>query len=443
MINLIKNVSSVYSQEGKSRPILCKHLAITVVIAGIVGSLIAFGLFKIGMGLPGSIGCGALLGVAAGPVAFMGQAAVTHYLESKKRKEDQKVAAEEVTPSENKEISPSEILPLEQEALFPLTDLHLDIFYRLIDFMSFEDIRNLSLTSSTANGICRGVVIRKAEHYGCEVDMFNSSLRYLYALDIEFSSLKTGYLVSSDMDSFTAKEIVAIYHNLAERGQETTCSKVTNYLLKRARNGLIEKSKNFAGDEGGKALMNATQNQATNVVELLLLAGIDPNVLVKTDLAYHSAPLHWAAAAGFSEITQLLLDYGANVNIKSSTGCPPLPFAVGACFFVLENKQLHSLKTEEKALEISQLLLEHGADTHIETPLTYSILAYPAEEGFNRLIKLLLDWGVQIDSTNYEGHTALYRAMKFKKRETVRLLVEDYGAKLSLTDLLKLMDGQR
>jgi len=86
------------------------------------------------------------------------------------------------------------------------------------------------------------------------------------------------------------------------------------------------------------------------VVKLLLEHGADPNVKNRDG----KTPLHNAASEGHLEVVKLLLERGADPNVKDDDGNTPLHNAAW-----------------RGHLEVVKLLLEHGADPNVqETTLT-------------------------------------------------------------------------
>ena len=86
-----------------------------------------------------------------------------------------------------------------------------------------------------------------------------------------------------------------------------------------------------------------TKGNAVEIVRLLLEHGADPNIRASTT-RHSSTPLHEASSRGLLDIAQLLLSYGANVDVKNTKGKTPFQLAASAG---------HG--------EMTTLLLEHGA----------------------------------------------------------------------------------
>ena len=95
---------------------------------------------------------------------------------------------------------------------------------------------------------------------------------------------------------------------------------------------------------GATALMAAATNGSPDAVRLLLEKGADANVRSKLG----ETPLGNAAGAGNAETVKMLLDRGADVNSRNSRGYSPLMLAAGS---------------DAMNADIVKLLLAKGADT--------------------------------------------------------------------------------
>jgi ankyrin repeat protein len=72
------------------------------------------------------------------------------------------------------------------------------------------------------------------------------------------------------------------------------------------------------------ALFSLSQRNKINVLTYLINKGVDINVKLEIN---GDTPLHCAAAFGHYEVVQLLLNSGADKNIKNKFGMTPLTYA--------------------------------------------------------------------------------------------------------------------
>jgi hypothetical protein len=129
----------------------------------------------------------------------------------------------------------------------------------------------------------------------------------------------------------------------------------------------------------------------TSVKRLLSIRNI--NVNVKDDLS-GATPLHYAAANGYVEITHLLLQNGADVNVKNNGGSTPLHSA--AIF---------------GHVDILHLLVENGADLEAQDVDGRRALHRAACNGRLSFIQELISrYHVDINARNNDGKTALWWA---------------------------------
>jgi ankyrin repeat protein len=163
---------------------------------------------------------------------------------------------------------------------------------------------------------------------------------------------------------------------------------------------LDPKAANLKGLGGVTPLMQAVLYGDASSVRLLLDNGADPNV---RDEAGATA-LMWAADD--IEKTRLLLDHGADVNASSADGRTPLLIAAGqlGCNAVVK------------------LLLDHGANLAAKSPAVvgYSTpLAEAARFGDEALLRMLIDRGADVQKAGFVSLANANRAGCEKCLETL------------------------
>jgi len=107
-------------------------------------------------------------------------------------------------------------------------------------------------------------------------------------------------------------------------------------------------------------------------IRLLLQHEADVNV---TDDANWTA-LHWVP--GDTNVAQILLDHGANINAITVTGKTPLFKA-----------------SEEGRLELVRLLLARGADVHIRSRKGQTAFQVATSNNHTHIAQLLLEHGAE------------------------------------------------
>jgi ankyrin len=170
--------------------------------------------------------------------------------------------------------------------------------------------------------------------------------------------------------------------------------------------------------------------------------------------AQHETPLHFACSRGKLDVAQLLLDHGAQVNVKNHKGETPLHLASrgdhdsldeGVCVVELllergtdvnirdksEWTPLHSASNNGK-YDIAQVLLSHGANVNAENYLGETPLhlvgqcKYGSQDGV-RVAQLLLDGGVDVNARDKCNCTPLHAASYYGQLEIAQVLL-DHGA---------------
>ena len=151
-------------------------------------------------------------------------------------------------------------------------------------------------------------------------------------------------------------------------------------------------------------LIEAAYNGHVEIVKLLIDHGADVNL--KGEAWY--GPLHAAAMGGHVEVVKLLLDNGADVNIFHQD--KPLHFAA---------KNGH--------IEVAQILLAHGASINAKGTDEYSPLGTAVSNLQVEMVKYLLSRGADVNAGAIYGCMPLYTAVSERNVELARLLLE-HGA---------------
>ncbi len=194
--------------------------------------------------------------------------------------------------------------------------------------------------------------------------------------------------------------------------EEDVCVTVTALLT----NPDIVADVNFQNEAGKTALYYAFKRGFSNLTALLLEKGADIKATDEDD----NTPLHLACREGHTDTVKLLLEMGVDTQATNKNGSTPLHLA---------------LAYEQGHTDIAKLLLEMGADTQAtnkygSTPL-HLALAY--EQGHTDTVKLLLEMGADIQATDDYGDTPLHRACREGLTDIVKLLLE-MGADIKATN---------
>jgi len=176
----------------------------------------------------------------------------------------------------------------------------------------------------------------------------------------------------------------------------------------------------------------------SEMVEWLLREGEDPNTATS---AYYGYPLIAAVRSGNEKVVTLLLNAGAEVDVKvTPSGMTALMYAAmfgstetiklllnGGAFVkeqdITDCTALHFAATRGE-LEAIHLLLNNGADVNVNSGIYGCPLHSTARGGNPAAVSLLLQNGADINQEGGEYGYALQNAAAFGHLEVARFLVE-------------------
>jgi ankyrin repeat protein len=198
------------------------------------------------------------------------------------------------------------------------------------------------------------------------------------------------------------------------------------------------------------SLILAVENGHIEVVAELLKAGADMTISDRKN----RLPIDIAIQEGYTEIVQLLLNYGAKTETGSIESSPSallgaakqgnlailksaLQAGIDPDTSELETTRNPRHKTalmfaaERGHLKIVEHLILAGVDINLSDrpgkKLGKTPLMYAAESGHAEIVRLLLASSAIVDAQDKRGQTALYYAVAESRAESVRVLLE-FGA---------------
>ena len=154
-------------------------------------------------------------------------------------------------------------------------------------------------------------------------------------------------------------------------------------------------------ETGWTPLMWAAYKGHTDVCELLISKGADVNA--KSNDGW--TPLMYAALKGHKDVCELLISKGADVNAKDKDGGTPLMYA--------------ALKGHK---DVCELLISKGADVNAKDKYGFTALMDAAKSGHKDVCELLISKGADINAQDKDGKTALKHAIEAKHTDVADFL---------------------
>jgi ankyrin repeat protein len=163
---------------------------------------------------------------------------------------------------------------------------------------------------------------------------------------------------------------------------------------------------------GWSPLLFSAREGHTEVVNVLLAAGADPNFVDN----YAETPLHWAAWMGRVGVVRALVAARAKVDMEN----------------VHSESCLHIASCENN-LEIMSILLAAGSNPNLCNAEYQTPLYRPAIKGLNEAIRILIDAGAQ-QFPDINGITPLHKASFNGYTTVVHTLVAAFPDSIELKD---------
>ncbi len=199
---------------------------------------------------------------------------------------------------------------------------------------------------------------------------------------------------------------------------------------------------NCVDSEGNTALILAAKNRHKDMVALLLLH--KGTTVDQANTNFGDTALSWAAFRGDTDIVNLLISHGADVNKAGKQDITPLSLAARtghvAVVRLLLQHHAHvndaddrgntpfSLAIASGEADVVELLIRHGADVHKAGKDGLTPLALAVRKGSREIIKLLAEHGADVNCA-YNGITPLRVIVDKASEELTQKIAQDYISK--------------
>ena len=216
--------------------------------------------------------------------------------------------------------------------------------------------------------------------------------------------------------------IVGIVQTLMDRGVDVNADYVNGPAIVLAREPevvqfLLDSGADPNGDTnwGETALMAAAKEQDTKRIHVLAKGGADPNVVDREGNSALSLALKFKDPA----VVRALLEAGADPDLKLAHEDTALMIAAGSRF---------SQSEKGKQAEIMKMLIDFGADVNAQNNSCFTALMQASSKGYTEAIAVLIEAGVDVKFKSKDGYTAFKMATMYGKNEAAELL-KKVGAK--------------
>lgn len=166
------------------------------------------------------------------------------------------------------------------------------------------------------------------------------------------------------------------------------------------------------------------------LVPLLEGSGLDINQIEVRERGFPMPLLHFAIEKAHSHIINVLLEKGADPNIRDPKELSFTP---------LHRAAIRGGEKGANASSYTQIvtaLLEKGADPNVQDRLSHTPLSYAAQTGFVGAASALIEKNADLNARDQNNRTPLHDATRSGSIQLVKLLIEK-GADLNVQDRQK------
>ncbi|EAY16408.1 ankyrin repeat protein, putative [Trichomonas vaginalis G3] len=167
-----------------------------------------------------------------------------------------------------------------------------------------------------------------------------------------------------------------------------------------------------SGEHQGSALHKAAEYHYTEILDIFVRHGADIDI---KDFD-NQTPLHISVKESDLESIKFLVSHGADVNAEDNHGNSPLHAAANG-----RNKM------------IAMLFISHGADVNAKDDEGITPLHCAAKSNRKEIAEILISHGADINAKDYKGNTPLHYAAESNGKEIAEILIS-HGANVNEKD---------
>ena len=283
---------------------------------------------------------------------------------------------------------------INQPNYYSMTLLYYAVLFKNIDMIKFLLDKGASSTIKNKESLTYDHEIERVCYYTRNIVFNISSVLENRVLE-EYKRFKDNHAGKTPLDLATKNNLNDIQNLFLEKNNLFIANKLIN---------------------GASPLYTAVINQNINLVKKLLDDGADINLKNSDDISYDDTTLVWyrdrnktpieaSIYAGDLDILKLLIEYNPNIDT------------------------LFKLAVIEEKSEIVELLIKKGANLNIinEDGYKFVPLKSACEKQNFKIVKILIENGADVNIAGYEGRTALYNAIEATRanKEIIRYLIKN------------------
>ncbi len=204
---------------------------------------------------------------------------------------------------------------------------------------------------------------------------------------------------------------------------------------------------NAKDNNGDTPLHLVSKSGATDMIDVLLDAGANIN---EKSAQESMTPLHLAFAAGRPEFARVLIAKGANLRVKDSDGCTPIHTAAAndsltrAIISVLPDNEIHNRDEDGRTLlhiaaqgcghnTVQYLCEDNRIDINAKNDDFENALHCATKVGNTGAMKVLIEQGIHVNELDAKKKSALHWACASGNLNAAKILIQA-GADLELTN---------